>query len=84
MQSLTVPAGPYVTAVGGTTGVNPEVAASLSSGGFSNYFARPSYQSTAVSNFITSIGTKYSGLYKCVHPLAAVPRARGIMRFDGC
>lgn len=27
---------PYVTAVGATTGVNPEVAASLSSGGFSN------------------------------------------------
>jgi tripeptidyl-peptidase-1 len=31
---------PFVTAVGGTTGVNPEKAASLSSGGFSNYFAQ--------------------------------------------
>ncbi|KAI0283619.1 tripeptidyl peptidase A [Russula aff. rugulosa BPL654] len=33
---------PFVTSVGGTTQVNPEVAASLSGGGFSNYFlARP-------------------------------------------
>ncbi|KAI0059034.1 subtilisin-like protein [Artomyces pyxidatus] len=54
---------PYVTSVGGTTGVNPEKAASLSSGGFSNYFARPSYQDSAVSSFLTSIGTEYSGLY---------------------
>lgn len=37
-----------VTSVGGTRNI-PEIAASLSSGGFSNYFARPSYQSAAVS-----------------------------------
>ncbi|KAI0064456.1 subtilisin-like protein [Artomyces pyxidatus] len=54
---------PYITAVGGTTGVNPETAAGLSSGGFSNYFARPSYQDTAVSNFISGLGTQFSGLY---------------------
>ncbi|KAI0064450.1 subtilisin-like protein [Artomyces pyxidatus] len=54
---------PFVTAVGGTTGVNPEKAASLSSGGFSNYFARPSYQSTVVPSFISSIGTQFSGLF---------------------
>jgi tripeptidyl-peptidase-1 len=35
---VTFPSGcPYVTVVGGTTGVSPEVGASLSSGGFSNY-----------------------------------------------
>ncbi|THH15737.1 hypothetical protein EW146_g4775 [Bondarzewia mesenterica] len=54
---------PFVTAVGGTTEVNPEVAASLSSGGFSNYFARPDYQSAAVSTFLTKLGTQFSGLY---------------------
>ncbi|KAN0113839.1 serine protease [Russula decolorans] len=40
---------PFVTAVGGTTQVNPEVAANFSGGGFSNYFARPSYQNTVLS-----------------------------------
>ncbi|KAI0064451.1 subtilisin-like protein [Artomyces pyxidatus] len=54
---------PFVTTVGGTTGVNPETAASLSSGGFSNYFARPSYQTTVVPPFITSMGTLFKGLY---------------------
>ncbi|KAI0048738.1 subtilisin-like protein [Auriscalpium vulgare] len=54
---------PFVTAVGGTTRVNPEVAASLSSGGFSNYFPRPSYQDAQVTSFIKSIGTSFSGLY---------------------
>ena len=44
-------ASPYITAVGGTTGSNPEVAGPLSSGGFSNYWARPSYQSSFVSQY---------------------------------
>ncbi|KAH9029295.1 subtilisin-like protein [Lactarius deliciosus] len=34
---------PYVTAVGGTTSFMPEVAASFSGGGFSEYFLRPGY-----------------------------------------
>ncbi|KAG8796168.1 hypothetical protein FRC12_003759 [Ceratobasidium sp. 428] len=54
---------PYVTAVGGTYKVAPEVGVSFSQGGFSNYFARPTWQSTAVSGFLTSLGTTYSGLY---------------------
>lgn len=54
---------PFVTAVGGTTRVNPEVAVSFSGGGFSRYFARPSYQNTAVSGFLTNLGTTFSGLY---------------------
>ena len=32
---------PFVTTVGGTIRVNPEVAVSFSGGGFSNYFSRP-------------------------------------------
>lgn len=43
---------PYVTAVGALTGVNPEAAVDFSGGGFSNYFARPSYQDAAVSAWI--------------------------------
>jgi tripeptidyl-peptidase-1 len=54
---------PFITSVGGTTKVNPEKAVSFSQGGFSNYFARPSYQSTAVSTFLTSLGSTYTGLY---------------------
>lgn len=34
---------PFVTTVGGTIRVNPEVAVSFSGGGFSNYFTRPRY-----------------------------------------
>lgn len=34
---------PYLTSVGATQGVSPEIAASLSSGGFSNVFGQPSY-----------------------------------------
>ncbi|KAI0356301.1 family S53 protease [Trametes cingulata] len=54
---------PFVTSVGATTGFAPESAASLSSGGFSNYFARPSYQNSAVSNYLSGIGSEYAGLY---------------------
>lgn len=42
---------PYVTAVGATTGVEPETAAGLSSGGFSNRWARPSWQDDAVAAY---------------------------------
>jgi len=54
---------PYVTTVGATTGINPEVAANFSSGGFSDYFDRPKYQSKAVSTFLKGLGDTYSGLY---------------------
>jgi len=51
----TFPAGnPYITAIGGTTG-NPERAASLSSGGFSNYWDRAQlapYQVSAADQYI--------------------------------
>ncbi|KAI4182780.1 MAG: hypothetical protein L6R41_005778 [Letrouitia leprolyta] len=45
---------PFITAVGGTQSISPEVAWDASSGGFSNYFAQPSYQSAAVSNYLTN------------------------------
>ncbi len=60
----TFPSGcPFMTSVGATTGIAPETAASFSSGGFSNFFARPSYQSTAVSAFLTKLGSTNSGKF---------------------
>jgi len=54
---------PFITSVGGTTNV-PEVAVSFSGGGFSHYFARPSYQDAAVEAFLENLpnGT-YEGLF---------------------
>ncbi|PPQ75676.1 hypothetical protein CVT26_001854 [Gymnopilus dilepis] len=54
---------PFVTAVGATTGINPEVAASFSGGGFSRYFAQPTYQSSAVNTFLNGLGSQFNGLF---------------------
>ncbi|KAH9163944.1 subtilisin-like protein [Lactarius sanguifluus] len=54
---------PYVTAVGGTTNHNPEIAASISGGGFSNIFKRPDYQEQAVTEFLQHLGNQYQGKY---------------------
>ncbi|KAI0064355.1 family S53 protease [Artomyces pyxidatus] len=54
---------PYMTSVGATQNVNPEVAADFSSGGFSNYFGTPSWQTAAKSAFLTKLGSQYKGLY---------------------
>ncbi|KAH9009153.1 subtilisin-like protein [Lactarius pseudohatsudake] len=56
---------PWVTSVGGTTGYNPEVAASFSGGGFSLYFPRPPYQNEFVPSFLRNLGNQYYGFYKC-------------------
>ncbi|KAJ9603206.1 hypothetical protein H2200_012501 [Cladophialophora chaetospira] len=59
---------PYVTSVGGTMGY-PEVVAYdtrngfVSGSGFSNYFQRPKWQSTAVEDYLDSIGDQFQGLY---------------------
>ncbi|KAH9847188.1 family S53 protease [Lenzites betulinus] len=59
----TFPSGcPFMTSVGATTGV-PETSASFSSGGFSNFFAQPSYQTSAVSTFLTTLGNTNSGKF---------------------
>ncbi|KAI9452793.1 subtilisin-like protein [Lactarius psammicola] len=59
---------PFVTSVGGTNGFNRErrtdsSGAGFSSGGFSNYFPRESYQDGAVTTFLQHLGDKYVGLY---------------------
>ncbi|OBZ67228.1 Tripeptidyl-peptidase sed3 [Grifola frondosa] len=54
---------PFITSVGSTSGINPETAAPFSSGGFSNYFGTPSYQSDAVSAYLSALGTTNAGLF---------------------
>ncbi|KAI0645469.1 family S53 protease [Trametes meyenii] len=59
----TFPSGcPFMTSVGATTGI-PETSASFSSGGFSNFFAQPSYQASAVSTFLNALGNTNSGKF---------------------
>ena len=64
---------PYVTAVGGTFHINPEVAVSFSGGGFSRLFSAPAYQTEVVSKYLETVGTKYEGLYKYAIPLGHCP-----------
>lgn len=53
-----------MTAVGGTQGYNPETAASLSGGGFSNYWARPTYQIDPVKHYFSvATGVPASDLF---------------------
>ena len=60
---------PYVTSVGGTYGVSPEQAIHFSSGGFSDTWARPSWQNTAVTEYLSILGDQWKGLYN--------PKGRG-------
>ncbi|KAJ6535085.1 family S53 protease [Mycena capillaripes] len=58
------PAGcPFLTAVGSTHGISPETGSTFSSGGFSNYWGIPDYQSDAVAAFLTAQGTTNKGLF---------------------
>nr|AJD23157.1 tripeptidyl peptidase SED3 [Onygena corvina] len=54
---------PFVTSVGATFGIDPERAASFSSGGFSDRHARPSYQDDAVETYLDELGEQWEGLY---------------------
>ncbi|TFB07745.1 putative tripeptidyl-peptidase SED2 [Trichoderma ghanense] len=54
---------PYVTSVGSTHGIGPEVAANFSSGGFSDYFARPTWQNRAVGTYLGLRGEEWKGYY---------------------
>ncbi|RAK73518.1 S53 family peptidase [Aspergillus fijiensis CBS 313.89] len=54
---------PWVTSVGATTLTSPEKAVYFSSGGFSDYWAQPSYQSEAVNDYLTNLGPKFAGLF---------------------
>ena len=51
-----------LTSVGATTGIT-ETAADFSSGGFSNIFAQPSYQSADVAAYLAKIGNTNAGKF---------------------
>jgi tripeptidyl-peptidase-1 len=51
---------PFVTTVGGTTGTSPEGAWSGGGGGFSEVFARPSYQNATVNKWLATDTTHTS------------------------
>lgn len=60
---------PYITSVGATQDFEPEVAVGVASegfysgGGFSSYFARPSYQDAAVPAYVESLDGKDAAYY---------------------
>lgn len=54
---------PFVTAVRGTYGVNPEIAADFTSGGFSNYFPRPAYQDGTITDYLNNLGNTNQGYF---------------------
>jgi len=56
---------PYITSVGGTTLTenSSETGVSFSSGGFSNLFPQPSYQTNSVNQFLSHIGDSNAGLF---------------------
>jgi hypothetical protein len=45
---------------------NPEIGSQFCGGGLSHYFERPEYQNSAVDAFLWTLGSRYTGLYKCV------------------
>jgi hypothetical protein len=47
--------GPFVTSVGGTTSAKPEIAVTLSGGGFSTHFTRPAYQANVVNDYVEQL-----------------------------
>lgn len=54
---------PYVTSVGGTVDVTPEIAWEGSSGGFSKYFPRPSWQDAAVAGYLAQVSNATIAYY---------------------
>ncbi|KAI0052390.1 family S53 protease [Auriscalpium vulgare] len=55
---------PFVTSVGASELISPtEVAANFSSGGFSNYFDTPSYQTDAKKTYLDKLGKSLKGKY---------------------
>lgn len=54
---------PFMTSVGATIGISSETVADFSLGGFSNFFAQPLYQVSAVSTFLKNLGSTNKGKF---------------------
>lgn len=77
---------PFVTAVGGTYGINPERAVSFSGGGFSELFPRPQYQDQAVKGYLRHLGSRWKELYNATgrgYPDISAQAANFIVRDHG-
>ncbi|CAI7577363.1 unnamed protein product [Penicillium glandicola] len=77
---------PFVTAVGGTYGINPERAVSFSGGGFSEVFPRPQYQGQAVQGYLHRLGSRWNGFYNAMgrgYPDVSAQAANFIIRDHG-
>lgn len=61
---------PWVTSVGSTANLGPEVAYSGSQGGFSKYFSRPSYQDAAIGAYLGNISDETQAHYSQYTDLA--------------
>lgn len=60
------PSCPYITAVGGTQQINPQITWTGSGGGFSNYFSRPDFQQAAITEYLKTVSPEtfeYYGQY---------------------
>lgn len=53
----------FITSVGATIGIAPEIGAGFTSGGFSNIFLQPTYQQAVVSKYLSIIGNLNAGLF---------------------
>lgn len=83
---------PYVTTVGGTRNVEPEIVAYddsngyVSGGGFSNYFPRPSYQDSVVPAYVESLNGTHEGLFNAsgrAYPDIAAQGFRYVVVWNG-
>lgn len=54
---------PYVTSVGASAIYGTDQAASLSSGGFSDYFARPAWQQDVAESYVSRLNGTHDGFY---------------------
>ncbi|KAF7296873.1 Tripeptidyl-peptidase sed3 [Mycena indigotica] len=83
----TAPVGcPFITSVGGITGLPPQRASLFSSGGFSNHFAVPDYQRADVESYKAGLAGQYAGLYNTSgrgYPDIAIEAQRLEMAYQG-
>jgi tripeptidyl-peptidase-1 len=76
---------PYVTGVGGTANYVPTEPGFYSSGGFSNYFARPAWQETAATGYMAKLNGSHAGFYNASGrgiPDIAVAGSKYLLRGD--
>ncbi|POS84740.1 hypothetical protein EPUL_005029 [Erysiphe pulchra] len=59
---------PFVTTIGATYRVAPEIAVSFSGGGFSDFFPRPEYQDKTITEYLESVDPAFKKFYNTSGP----------------